>query len=504
METRPPTFGRIFAAVAFAFSCFGLMLFLWTTFGGPTPLAPKGYRIEVPFKEATQLAVESDVRISNVSVGSVKTITREEGQAIATVEIDPNYAPIPDDTRAILRQKTLLGETYVELTPGSDDVPKLAEDATLPPAQVAESVQLDEIFRTFDTRTRAAFQSWMQNAAIATRGRGADISAAIANLEPFAADANRVLRVLDTQDAAVSQLVANTGTVFDAITERRGQLQGLVKNADTVFSTTARRNAELADTFRVLPTFLDESRETLNRLDTFAADTNPLITQLRPAARRLTPVLKDVSKLAPQLNTFFKGFRKVESRADAGLGALRQLLGNDLPPVLAQLDTFSQQLQPILDAIGPYKREITAFLGNATGATQGTNRTPESNFQPAHYLRTINPLSPEAMAAYPGRLGTNRPNPYTAAGGYDLLGNAGLTSFETRQCGGAGLVAKLNPLDAPSFPGDFFARLQQFAFADQLTTASVPAPACTQQGKFSSIGEIPELTNYLHVYQRAP
>ena len=56
MRTRGPTFGQIAVAVAFAFSCFGLLLFLWTTFGGPIPLKPEGYRIEVPFDEATQLA----------------------------------------------------------------------------------------------------------------------------------------------------------------------------------------------------------------------------------------------------------------------------------------------------------------------------------------------------------------------------------------------------------------------------------------------------------------
>src|SRR4029453_16914188 len=177
-------------AVAFAFSCFGLLLFLWSTFGGPVPLKPEGYRIEVPFKEATQLAVESDVRISNVPVGKVKKIDlSSEGpnrdRAVATLEIDNQYAPIPADTQAILRQKTLLGETYVELTQGDRDGPKIPEGGSLPAAQVAPSVQLDEIFRTFDSRTRAAFQTWMQQAAIATAGRGADLSAPIAHPAPL-------------------------------------------------------------------------------------------------------------------------------------------------------------------------------------------------------------------------------------------------------------------------------------------------------------------------------
>jgi len=74
MATRAPTIGQVGIAVAFAFSCFGLLLFLWSTFGGPIPFKPEGYRVKVPFQEATQLAVESDVRISNVSVGKVKKI----------------------------------------------------------------------------------------------------------------------------------------------------------------------------------------------------------------------------------------------------------------------------------------------------------------------------------------------------------------------------------------------------------------------------------------------
>src|SRR6476469_9378597 len=119
METRPPTFGRIAIAAGFALSCFGLLLFLWLAFGGPVPLKPESYRVDMKFDEASQLAVESDVRISGVSVGKVKAIElSDDGLADATIEIDPKYAPIPSDTKAILRQKTLLGETYVELTPG--------------------------------------------------------------------------------------------------------------------------------------------------------------------------------------------------------------------------------------------------------------------------------------------------------------------------------------------------------------------------------------------------
>ena len=522
MGQRAPSTAQIAVAVAFAFSCFGLLLFLWNAFGGPVPFAPEGYRVKVPFNEATQLAVESDVRISNVSVGRVKKIELEdEGEnrdlAVATLEIDERYAPIPEDTLAMLRQKTLLGETYVELTQGSKDAPKLAEDGSLPPAQVAESVQLDEIFRTFDAPTRAAFQTWMQGAAVAFNNRGADVSAALANLEPLAEDANKLLRVLDTQEQAVQQFIKNTGVVFGALSERQGQLRGLIQNSSTVFATTAQRNEDLEETFRALPTFLDESRLTLDRLETFSRETNPLILQLRPAAKELSKVLRQTARVAPDFKGFFVGFRKLAKRARDGLPALQTLLSTDLPPVLTQFSTFLRQVTPIITAATRYKREFTSFLGNVTGITQATVSQPETAGLPAHYLRVANPLSPENFAVWStNRLEMNRNTPYAIPGWADQLAT-GMPGFETRQCAGGdngsfvpatvaadpNFIPRANPaLD--STPTDLIDRINEFAFSDTANTATTLRVPCTQQPPVSSIGEVPEVTDYLHVYQDAP
>ena len=89
------------------------------------------------------------------------------------LEIDARYAPLPKDTRAILRQKTLLGETYVELSPGGAG-PGSGDEATIAGRRQAaararwrETVQLDEILRTFDPETRQRFSTWLDQ-----QGRG--------------------------------------------------------------------------------------------------------------------------------------------------------------------------------------------------------------------------------------------------------------------------------------------------------------------------------------------
>jgi phospholipid/cholesterol/gamma-HCH transport system substrate-binding protein len=493
-----PSFGRIAAMVIFALSCFGLLLFLWLAFGGPIPLKPQGYRFQVSMAEATQLATEADVRISGVPVGRVKTIEPDTttGRSIVEIEMDSRYAPLPSDARAILRQKTLLGETYIELTPGSREAEAVPDGGTLAESQVAPTVQLDEIYRTFDAETRAAFQVWMQEQAKAIGPYGRDVNDALGNLGPFAEDAAELVDTLNRQEGAVTSLISNTGVVFEALTERGDQLRSLIENSNRVFQATALRDEQLKEAFIALPTFERESALTLERLAEFAVDTDPLITQLRPAARELSPTLQDIGLLSPDLEALFRELGPLIDASVKGFPAAEKVL-EDARPLIAQLDPVMRQLGPIVDFLGLYKPELTAFLANTPAATQAKDTSG------VHYLRTVNPLNPENLAVYPRRIGTNRPNAYAKPGNFSQLAQ-GMPVFDNRHCGAG--VPNITNLPAPPLPpsvGDLVPqellnRIIQFAFAGQ-PGGNVPAPPCRLQGPYNFGGEI---TQYPHVNAR--
>jgi virulence factor Mce-like protein len=486
MQKQAPTLGRLLVMVGFALSCFGLLLFLWLAFGGPIPLKPKGYRFHASFGEATQLAKEADVRLSGVSVGKVKNIVNDKqtGRSDATIELKPGYAPLPKDSKAILRQKTLLGETYVELSPGNKANGTIPEDGKLAAAQVSPTVELDEIFRAFDAKTRQAFQTWMQTQAEGIRGRGRDINDALGNLAPFATDTSHILSILNSQEGAVRQLVSNTGDVFNALSERQGQLAGLITNSNRVFQATASRNQQLEGTFRALPTFEQESTKTLKRLTAFSNNANPVVTDLRPAARQLSPTLKSLSALAPDAKKLFRAIGPLVTASKTGLPATQRFL-DELHPLLANFDPVLRQVNPILEGLGAYKSELTAFFANTAAATQAFT-VPKPGVQ-LHYLRTMNPINPEAFAVYPNRLPTNRPNPYAFPRNFDNLPN-GMPAYETRQCNrnGGATPTIVNPL-LDIMPQALQDNIQKYAFGP--VGAQVPAPPCKQQPPFVFQGE---------------
>lgn len=432
MNKQRPGTGAMLTMAAFTASCVGLLIFLWISFGGSLPFAPGGYRFSVEFDQAVELAANEQVEISGVPVGRVISIGLDHrtGLSRAVLEIDRQFAPRPADTRAILRSKTLLGETYVELSPGSPTAPKLPDGGTLPHAQVAPTVQLDQIFSAFDPTTRRAFQTWMQQGAVALTNRGQQFNAALANLYPFATNVDSVLAVLHRQGAATSTLLRDGGQVFSALGRSPAALQSFVRNSNSLFAATAARDVALAATIRTFPPFLAQTRSTIDRVTRFARTTKPLIDELRPAAVQLTPTLHSLNVLAPELRDLMTYIAPLTHASKAGFPALERFLDQSVP-FLGRLKPYLGNLVPVIDYINTYRREIAAFFANSTANTQGTLGSAYGGN--LHYVRISNPINPELLTRYQTRPSSNRGNPYLAPGGYNqLLG--GLPVFGTYLC----------------------------------------------------------------------
>ncbi|HEX8074621.1 MAG TPA: MlaD family protein [Thermoleophilaceae bacterium] len=458
MQKRPPSLAQITLMVVFALSCFGILLFIWTTFGGPAPLAPKGYRFVANFDEATQLADTADVRISGVTVGRVVKSEETAGRTRVTIQIERRYAPIPRDTHAILRQKTLLGETYVELSPGDRRRGLLRDNGTLPTRQIESTTELDEVTRALDGRTRRSLKQMLSGLAVGLDRRGQSLNDALGNLPAFTDDAGTLLRTLDVQHRAVRRLVRDSGAVFGALGRRQGELSGLVRAGDRVLSTTAARDRDLAETVRILPTTLAELRPTLEQVRLLSGEAAPVVRQLRPGARALAPALRDTAELAPQLQATFRDVDKLVSASRTGIPATTRVVHSARPLFQILVPTL-HEAQPVVDYLGLYKTELVSQISSVASAFQGKRPQYEGG-PPIHYLRALVPFTSEAAVAQDRRLGTNRHNPYPPPLHLNRL-KQGLLSFDCRNTGNPTAGDKPPPcVVAP--PLEFRGRATQF------------------------------------------
>jgi virulence factor Mce-like protein len=519
MQKRAPTLANILVIVLFALSCFGLLLFLWESFGGPVPLKPKGYRFTVELSRTLALAEESDVRISGVSVGHVIGVaTHSGGISEATVEIAHQYAPISSADRLILRQKTLLGETYIELLPQRGRSRPLPDGGQLSVSHVEPSVTLDDILAALEPRVRKSFQAWMQTQAAAYHGRGEQINADFAQLEPFVEEANKLVTLLASQEGAVRATIRNTGVVFNALTERDNQFRGLIVNGERTFHALAQSSQQFADAFRELPAFERGGTATLRELDSLATAAGPALDEARAWERELAPLLRNVKAFTPDFDKLLTSLGPFAAASKKGLPTVAPSLRATVP-VLENAPPVFRNLDPFLQFLGDYIPEIQAFFGNLTAATQAHDKNADfGEFGPLqHYLRGLITVGPEALAAYTQRIGTNRANPYFQSGGVGALAGNALQSFSTASC--ANSAPAIVEEGSPNGPVPQ-AILQQLiedrvvngelktengkttiTNGPESTVNKVAAPPCLQQSPFTWEGAS---SQYPHVTAPAP
>ncbi len=525
MQKRAPTLANILVIVLFALSCFGLLLFLWDSFGGPVPLKPKGYRFTVELSRTLALAEESDVRIAGVDVGHVVGLaTHTDGTTNVTVEMDHQYAPISSADRMILRQKTLLGETFIELfppgTPGADGSggqggsqaaaapgrqnvdegagSPVPDGGHLSSSQVDPAVTLDDILSALGPKTRVGFQVWQQSVAAAFNGRGEQVNSDLAELEPFVEDANKLVTILASQEGAVTAVVHNTGVLFDALTERDDQFRGFIVNGERTFHALSASSAQWAAAFRLLPTFEHRGTVTLREFDNLATVASPVLEESYAWERELKPLLEGVQVFTPDFNSLLTNFGPFTSASEKGLPAFERVL-TQLTPLLSNVTPPLRNFEPFLKFTGDYVPELQALFANATAATQAHDKNADTtNGQIQHYLRALNTVSPEGLAVYGQRTGTNRANPYFQSGALRLLGSGGLQVFGTANC--ADSAPSANPEAAnETVPKSIIEQL----IADHVVNGEgkpneVPAPACTQQPPFTWEGttsQFPHVTS---------
>jgi phospholipid/cholesterol/gamma-HCH transport system substrate-binding protein len=83
-------------------------------------MGERGYEIYGVFSNIGGLKVGSSVEIAGVNVGRVKSIVLDDFQARVVLNF-PKDLPIQEDAIASVKTRGLIGEKYIEITPGGSE-----------------------------------------------------------------------------------------------------------------------------------------------------------------------------------------------------------------------------------------------------------------------------------------------------------------------------------------------------------------------------------------------
>jgi virulence factor Mce-like protein len=427
MLTRSPSLRSIVFMVAFFLAAFALLLFVWQRFGGVAPLSPKGYRVHVHFAQAQNLQPNADVRMAGVKIGAVVSVTPTTGRTDALLEIERPYVPLRRGTRVITRVKTLLGETFVAVAPGSRSAPPIPEGGAIANADIAPTQQLDEVLGAFDAKTRTTLRRYLQMTADAVDGRGEAINQTLGHLGPTVQELDSLITTLDAQRADLGTFIDQTGAVFDAVARRPAALRELVRSGDTVLGTTDRMRNGLRGTIDALVPLQRELQASTSSALAVARLARPTLRTLRPASRRAGAAIAGGERLGHALAALFAELPPSLRAARTGLPATRTVLA-ETRPLNAQLLVAGRQLVPVLDLVNAYGQDIVGSLGAFGAALQSTATGTDGVAR--HYLRSLMTINNETSAKQAKRPFTNRHNAYPRPGWLNDLATGALKSAD--------------------------------------------------------------------------
>ncbi len=294
-----------------------------------------GYTVTAEFINAGQLVKGNQVKAGGVAIGSVKDIgVTQDGHAEVKLGIDNgDYKPLRRGTQVMIKQASLSGiaNRYVDLKLGPANGDEIEDGGVIGPDQTATAVELDQIFDLFDKRTRTGLQDFFKGSAEMLHGRGKELRRGIHYLNPALSTGARLFKELTRDDALLERFLVDSGTLVNALAERRNDLTGVVRNLNGTFGALGRQQDALAESVERLPPFMRRANTTFVNLRSALDDVDPFVDAAKPAVRRLGPFLEQARLFAhdgaPTIRDLSRTIRRSGPRND-----LIELI-NSFPPL---------------------------------------------------------------------------------------------------------------------------------------------------------------------------
>ena len=254
-----------------------------------------GYRVTAEFANAGQLVKGNEVKAGGVAIGSVKDIdVTQDGRATVTLGIDDeDYQPLRRGTRVMVKQASLSGiaNRYVDVHLGPANGDEIEDGGVIGTDETATAVELDQIFALFDERTRTGLQDFFKGSAEMLQGRGKELRRGVHYLNPALSTGARLFQELSRDEALLERFLVDSGTLVNALAERRDDLTGVVGNLNATFGALGRQQDALAESVERLPPFMRRANITFVNLRAALDDVDPFVDASKPAVRRLGPFL---------------------------------------------------------------------------------------------------------------------------------------------------------------------------------------------------------------------
>jgi len=291
--------------------------------------------IKAIFESASGIVKDSSVMTAGVKIGYVKTIELQDNKALVSIVLDDNVK-LSNDSKAVIRAKSLLGEKYLEIVQGKSKIcfktGDVIKDTVIPMEIDQLLIKLTPLLENMDSKQLSNVFTSLSK--IITENNG-NLSNIIKNVdiitETIAKNKNSINRIIDNSEAISSQTRQIISENKPAISRIVHNMDKVSKNADTDGKTVL-TNAKLLtnDLSKITSEFAKNSPNLSKRLDSISKDLTKITSELNKNAPEFS---QNLNSLVSNLNQTILDVKKESPQ-----------LGKDLATITKEFAIISQQL----------------------------------------------------------------------------------------------------------------------------------------------------------------
>jgi phospholipid/cholesterol/gamma-HCH transport system substrate-binding protein len=321
------------------------------------------------------------VRIAGVRIGDIDKVQLKNGDAEVTMAIDRKFLPIYRNATVLLRPKTGLKDMFLEMDPGSRSAGEFKDGDTIPIANTAPDVNLDEILGALDGDTQAYLRALLVGGGQGLKGRGKDLGELLGNLGPLNRSFARLNGKVAERKANLARLIHNFNILTEAIGNDQDAVARLVSSSNSSLGAIAAEDPNVRQAVALLPGTLTTARDTLVKVNSLAKVLGPTFNGLRPFARGLPDVNSTTESLAKATTPSIRN--QIRPFARAARGPVR-----DLGPAATQFADATPHLAVLATELN-HLVNMAAFNpggANACPPSAGTCQLPAGEQRQEGYL----------------------------------------------------------------------------------------------------------------------
>ncbi|MBK1784061.1 MCE family protein [Prauserella cavernicola] len=268
---------------------------------GGADLGDNPYRVKVQFRDVLDLVPQSGVRVNEVAVGQVENVGLAENGWTAEVTVLVNGdVELPANAIANLRQSSLLGEKYVELTTPTEAPAQasLADGDLIPVSRTNRNVEVEEVLGALSMLLNGG---GVEQLNVITKELNNTLEGNSPNLRALLNNAEELVRTLDAQSGDITRALDGLNRLSSTLNSQKDQIAGAIEDLGPGLQVLEQQRGQLVTMLQALDGLSGVAVDTVNASQ---EDLVANLQALQPTLQKLGEAGSDLPKALELLLTY--------------------------------------------------------------------------------------------------------------------------------------------------------------------------------------------------------